>query len=196
MLELLTRHWATVMVRGAAALIFGLTALIWPGITLLSLTMLFGAYALVDGAIAFGSAVAGHRAGSWAWPAAEGVAGILTGVVSLLWPGITAVALLWLIAAWAMATGVLRIATAVRLRREIHGEWLLVLSGCLSMLFGVLMVGWPAAGALAVVFLIGTYAIAAGVMLLVLGWRLRSLHRALPWNDVGHSSRSQRADAA
>jgi uncharacterized membrane protein HdeD (DUF308 family) len=168
MLELFTRPWAAVMVRGAAALAFGLTALIWPGITLLSLTALFGAYTLVDGAVALG----------------------------LVWPGVTAVALQWLIAGWAMATGVLRIVTAVRLRREIRDEWLLGISGVLSAAFGVLLVVWPSAGALAVVFLIGTYAIAAGVALLGTGWRMRRLRRALPSNGFAHPSPSHRADAA
>ena len=146
MLDMLSRRWAAVMLRGAAAVVFGLTALIWPGITLLSLMVLFGVYALADGMIVAGSAVAGRAAGGWVWPATEGVAGVLIGVATLLWPGVTAMALLWLIAVWAVVTGILRLVTAVRLRRELNGEWLLMLSGCLSVLFGVVLTIWPEPG--------------------------------------------------
>jgi uncharacterized membrane protein HdeD (DUF308 family) len=179
MLEVLARYWWAVVLRGVAALIFGLVALIWPQITLLTLVIVFGAYAVVDGVLALGSAITGGRttAGSRGWLAVEGVLGIIAGIVALVWPGITALVLLWLIAFWALVTGIFEIVAAVRLRREIRGEWMLALSGALSVLFGLLLIVWPASGARAVAFLIGLYAIVFGVALVALGLRLRGLHR-------------------
>ncbi|OLB78695.1 MAG: hypothetical protein AUI14_12500 [Actinobacteria bacterium 13_2_20CM_2_71_6] len=179
MLETLARNWWVVGIRGAAALIFGLLALIWPAITVLVLVALFGAYALVDGAFALGTAIFGRGAtgGSRGWLVVEGIAGIIAGILTIMWPGITALVLLWLIAAWALVTGVLEIVAAVRLRRELRHEWLLALGGALSVLFGIVLIVWPAAGALAVVTLIGIYAIVFGVVLLALAFRLRRLGR-------------------
>ena len=178
MLLTLTRYWWAVVLRGVAAVLFGLMALIWPGITVIVLVALFGAYALVDGIIGLGTAVFGGRErGRRGWLVVEGIAGVLAGIFTFAWPGITALVLLWLIAAWALVTGVLEIVAAVRLRREIRGEWLLALSGALSVLFGILLVVWPAAGALSVVFVIGIYAIVFGVALVGLGLRLRRLRR-------------------
>jgi uncharacterized membrane protein HdeD (DUF308 family) len=176
-----------------AAVLFGLMALIWPGITLFALVILFGAYALVDGVItvgtaAFGRGEAGRRRG---WLIVEGIAGITLGILTFVWPGITTLVLLWLIAAWALVTGVLEIAAAVRLRREIRGEWLLALSGALSILFGILLVVWPAAGALTVVLLIGIYAIVFGGVLIGLGVRLRRLR-----HDAGPVRGTQRPATA
>jgi uncharacterized membrane protein HdeD (DUF308 family) len=178
MLETLTRHWWILAVRGAVAVLFGLLALIWPGITVLALVLLFGAYALVDGVLALYAALANRpeARGRRGWLAVEGVAGVLAAIVAVVWPGITALALLYIIAAWALVTGAFEIAAAIRLRREIQGEWLLALSGALSIVFGLLAFIYPSAGALAVVWLIATYAIVFGVVLLVLGFRLR--HRA------------------
>jgi uncharacterized membrane protein HdeD (DUF308 family) len=179
MLETMTRYWWAVTLRGAAALIFGLVALFWPEITLFALVIVFGAYALVDGVVALGAAIMGSRtvAGSRGWLAVEGVLGIIAGIVAFVWPDITALALLWVIAFWALVTGILEIVAAVRLRREIQGEWMLALSGVLSVLFGILLLVWPATGALAVVFLIGLYAIVFGVVLVALGLRLRRLRQ-------------------
>jgi uncharacterized membrane protein HdeD (DUF308 family) len=178
MLETLTRYWWAVALRGVAAVLFGLMALVWPGITLFALVILFGAYALVDGVFTLVAAL-GRRdradapAGSRGLLIVQGVAGILLGILAFVWPGITALALLYLIAAWAVVTGVLEIVAAVRLRRELRREWLLALSGALSVVFGVLLVIWPAAGVLTLVVLIGVSAIVFGVTLLMLGVRLR-----------------------
>lgn len=179
MLQTLSRSWWAVALRGAAAVIFGLIALIWPGITVLVLVALFGAYALVDGVTALGSAIFGSRGptGGRGWLVVEGITGILVGVLTFAWPGTTTLVLLWLIAAWALVTGVLEIVAAIQLRREIRGEWRLILSGGLSVLLGILLVALPATGALALVYLIGAYAIVFGVVLLGLGLRLRRLHR-------------------
>ena len=176
MLETLTRNWWVLAVRGALAALFGLLALIWPGITVLALVLLFGAYALVDGVMALYTALfdRGRPGGRGAgWLVLEGLAGVLAAIGAVVWPGITALVLLYLIAAWALVTGVAEILTAIRLRREIEGEWLMVLSGALSILFGLLAFLFPRAGALAVVWLIAAYAIAFGVVMMVLALRLR-----------------------
>jgi uncharacterized membrane protein HdeD (DUF308 family) len=177
MLETLGRRWWAVALRGVAAILFGVLALVWPGITVFALVIVFGAYALVDGAFtlvaAFGQRDGGRRPGSHAWLFARGTAGILTGVIAAVWPGITALALLWVVALWAMVTGVFDIVAAVQLRKEMRREWLLALTGALSVLFGVLLVVWPADGILALVVLIGIAAIAFGITLLMFGLRLR-----------------------
>jgi uncharacterized membrane protein HdeD (DUF308 family) len=175
MLETLTRRWWVLAVRGGAAVLFGLLALIWPGITVLALVLLFGAYALVDGVLALYTALADRSAaqGRRGWLALEGVAGVLAAIGAFVWPGITALVLLYLIAAWALVTGVAEIVAAIRLRREIEGEWLMILSGALSIVFGVLAFLFPSAGALAVVWLIAAYAIAFGVVMVILAFRLR-----------------------
>ncbi len=177
MLDVLARYWWAVVLRGAAAVLFGLIALIWPTITLIVLVALFGAYCLVDGIVALATAIFNGPAatGRRPWLAVEGVAGVLAGIVTFAWPGITTLVLLWLIAAWALVTGVMEIVVAVRLRRELQGEWLLILGGALSVLFGILLAVWPASGALALVFLIGVYALVFGAVLVMLGLRLRRL---------------------
>ena len=181
MLETLTRRWWAVSLRGAAAILFGVLALVWPGITVFALVIVFGAYVLVDGAFtlaaAFGDRDGGRTRGSRAWLLARGFAGILTGIIAAVWPGITALALLWVIAVWAAVTGVLDIVAAVQLRRQMRHEWLLALSGALSVLFGILLVVWPDAGALTLIVLIGIAAIAFGMTLLMLGLRLRQTQR-------------------
>jgi uncharacterized membrane protein HdeD (DUF308 family) len=178
MLEALTRYWWVVGLRGAAAVIFGVLALVWPDITVFALVILFGAYALADGAFALGSAVFDRRAvGRRGWLVVEGIAGILIGIVTFLWPGATTLVLLWLIAAWAIVTGGLEIITAVQLRREIEGEWIYILSGALSVLFGILLAAWPATGAIALVIVIGVFSILFGILLVALGLRLRRMGR-------------------
>jgi uncharacterized membrane protein HdeD (DUF308 family) len=176
-MELLARYWWMFVLRGVVAVIFGILALIWPGITLTALVLLFGAYALVDGIFALGSAIFGGRSseGRRPWLVLEGIAGILAGILTFIWPGITALVLLFFIAAWAVVTGVFEIIAAVQLRREIQGEWLMALAGVFSIIFGILLFVWPVTGALAVVWLIGIYSIVFGVALIALGIRLRSL---------------------
>jgi uncharacterized membrane protein HdeD (DUF308 family) len=178
MLIAYTQNWWALVLRGLAALIFGLLAFMWPGITLTALVFLFGAYALVDGAFAI---VAGIRAPReykrWWLLLIEGSLSIVAGVLAFVVPGITALFLLGLIAGWAILTGVIEIAAAIQLRKQITGEWLMALSGIASVLFGALLLFNPAAGALAVVWIIGGYAIAFGIMLIALGIRLRSVER-------------------
>ena len=170
----LAGKWWALLLRGVLAVLFGLVALFLPGLTLWALVLLFGAYALVDGIFAIVSAVrAAERHMRW-WPLlVEGVAGIVIGVLTFVWPGLTALALLYFIASWAIVTGVFEILAAIRLRREIRGEWLLALTGVLSVVFGLLLFIFPGAGALTVVWLIGVYALVFGVVLVGLALRLR-----------------------
>jgi uncharacterized membrane protein HdeD (DUF308 family) len=175
-LRTLGRNWWALALRGVAAILFGILAFAWPGITLFVLVLFFGAYMLVDGIFAIVAAVrAAGREARWWLLLIEGVLGVLAGLVAAFWPGLTALALLYFIAAWAIVSGILEIAGAIRLRREIEGEWALGLSGALSLLFGVLLAVIPApAGLLSLVWLIGAYALAFGVLLLVLAFRVRS----------------------
>jgi uncharacterized membrane protein HdeD (DUF308 family) len=194
MLKEVTRYWWVVALRGVAAVLFGIAAFAWPGATLAVLVLLFGAYAVVDGVFAliyaFGSGrpFRGMRV-------VEGLAGIALGVVALAWPGITTLALLYLIAAWAVVTGILEIVTAIGLRKVIDNEWLLGLSGLASVIFGVILAIRPAAGALALIWLIGGYAIVFGVLLIALTFRLRVSAKKVDAN-VGGGQPSQTAATA
>lgn len=178
-LELLARNWWAVALRGAIAVLFGVLMLVWPGLSLLVLVIAFGAFALVDGLFSIVAAVRaarGHE--SWGTLLLVGITGILAALVTWFWPGITVLALAFVIGAWAIISGILAIVAAVELRREMHGEFWLGLSGALAVLFGVLVFANPAAGALAIAWLLGVFAILFGVSLLVLSFRVRSLtHR-------------------
>ncbi len=178
MTSALSRNWWAIALRGLVAVLFGLAAFVWPGLTLLALVFLFGIYALLDGIFSIIAAV-NNRAGNNRWwlLLLEGLVGVAAGIIAFIWPGITAFALLYLIAAWAVITGILEIAAAIRLREEIEGEWLLGLGGLLSIVFGILLFIWPGAGALAVTWLIGAYALFFGILLIILGFRVRG------WQD-------------
>jgi uncharacterized membrane protein HdeD (DUF308 family) len=178
MLVVYTQNWWAMALRGLLAVIFGVLAFVWPGITLLSLVFIFGAYALVEGAFAIAAGVRRRGQKRWWLLLIEGILSVVAGVLAFSWPGITALVLLGLIAGWALFTGVLEIVAAIQMRKYINGEWLLALSGVLSVLFGVLLLLNPGTGALAVVWIIGAYAIVFGVLLLALGFKLRGLERA------------------
>jgi uncharacterized membrane protein HdeD (DUF308 family) len=177
MLDYYVRYWWTVALRGALAVLFGLAAWIWPDVTIRVLVLLFGFYALVDGLLALAAAMMGGRlaSGRRGWLIFEGVAGVAVGVLTFIWPDITTLALLYLIAFWAIATGVLEVVAAVMLRRELRGDWLLAAGGIISVLFGLFLVIRPGDGAIAVAWLIGLYAIIFGIALIALGLRLRQL---------------------
>jgi uncharacterized membrane protein HdeD (DUF308 family) len=177
----LVRNWWALALRGLAAVLFGLIAFLLPGFALVWLVLLFGAYALVDGVFAI---IAGIRAAErherW-WPfALEGLADIIVGVITFLMPAATAIVLLYFVSFWAMLTGVFRIAAAVRLRKQIQGEWLLIVNGALSVLLGIFLIIRPAAGLLTLVWLLGAYAIVFGVILIGLAFRLRGHRDRLP----------------
>jgi uncharacterized membrane protein HdeD (DUF308 family) len=176
-IALITNWWALVL-RGLAGIAFGILTFAWPGITLLALVLLFGAYALVDGVVSLTGAIrAMGRHERWGVLVMEGITGILAAILTMVWPGITMVGLVFLVAAWALVTGALETTAAIRLRRLVPGEWLLLLTGIASMVFGFLLMIAPIAGALVIAIWIGAYALVFGVLLVALGFRLRSWSR-------------------
>jgi uncharacterized membrane protein HdeD (DUF308 family) len=173
-IETLTKNWWALALRGIAAIVFGILTLVLPGVTLAALILLFGVYALVEGVFNVVAAIRGRGDGPPWWALVlEGLVSIAAGIVAILVPGLTALALLYMIAAWAVVTGVLEIVAAVRLRRQITGELWLALNGVLSIVFGALTFLVPGAGALSLAWLIGAYAVLFGVLLLGLAFRLR-----------------------
>jgi len=171
-------RWWTFVLRGIVAILFGLLTWFVPGIALLTLIFFFGFYAIADGvfniAAAFRGRGSAEREAPWWALLLQGVLSIIAGCLAFFIPGLTALALLYLIGGWAIATGVLSIVAAIRLRKQITGEWMLVLMGILSIAFGVLIVLFPGAGALTVVLWIGAYATVFVILLIVLGFRLHS----------------------
>jgi len=167
-------NWWLVALRGLVAILFGVLALVWPGVTLITLIWLFGAFALVNGLLSLilaAKAPKGYpRVGSLIL---GGLLGILAGLLTFVMPGITALGLLILIALWAIVTGMMELVAAIRLRKIITNEWLLVLTGVLSIAFGVLLILMPAAGALALIWWIGIWALVFGILLMVLAFRMR-----------------------
>ncbi|GGK76204.1 hypothetical protein Sme01_51980 [Sphaerisporangium melleum] len=182
------RHWWVPAVRGACAILFGILAVVWPLITLLTLVVLFGAYAIVSGAMAVYGAFRGvHPRDSRTWLAVSGVLGIAAGLIAWIWPGITALALLVLIAAYAVVVGVAEIVAAFARRRAGDTEWSHLASGVLAVIFGVLLFAWPASGALALTWLIGLFAILYGASLLLLAHRMREAGRRGAAGTAAHA---------
>ena len=179
LLPALAENWWLVLLRGIASILFGVLAFVWPGLTVFWLVLLFAAYAIVDGVIALWAAFTGPgvMAPRW-WLIVIGLLGIAAGVVTFMYPAMTAIVLLYFIAGWIIASGVFTIAGAVALRKEIEGEWWLILNGALSILIGLFMFFQPGAGALALIWLIGAYALIVGVTLVMLAFKLRSHKRA------------------
>jgi len=174
--RILFRNWWLLLLRGIAAIAFGVLTWAMPQASLAALVLLFGVYALVDGALAVATAIAAPGGSEQRWLVALwGLVGIGAGVITFLAPDVTALALLFYIAIWAVATGVLQIAAAIRLRREIEGEWILGLAGLASVVFGVVLVAKPGAGALAVLWIIATYAVVFGILLVILAFKARGL---------------------
>jgi uncharacterized membrane protein HdeD (DUF308 family) len=172
---ILFRNWWVLLLRGLVAIAFGVLIWLQPGISLAALVLLFGGYSMADGVLGVWTAVAKREEREHWWLLLlEGLLGIGVGILTFLVPGITALVLLFYIAIWAIATGVLEIAAAIRLRKEIEGEWLLILSGLASVVFGVILMAQPGVGALAVLWLIATYAIVFGVLLVILAFKARS----------------------
>ncbi|HEX2153033.1 MAG TPA: HdeD family acid-resistance protein [Acidimicrobiia bacterium] len=172
------RNWWGFVVRGVLAIMFGLAALIWPDVTLVVLVALFGAYALIEGIFAVVFGFSGRDNVRW-WTVLWGLVSVAAGVIVFLWPGIGALALIYVIAAWAVVTGATEIAAAIALRKEITNEWALVLAGIVSIVVGGILAIFPGAGAISLVWLIGAYAIVFGILLLVVGFRVREW-RATP----------------
>ena len=172
-------NWWTLLLRGVIAIVFGILTFSQPGISLAALVLLFGAFSFVDGIVAISAAVAGRRRhDDWWMLLLGGVVGVIVGILTVFVPGLTALVLLVYIAVWAIATGASQIALAVRLRKEIEGEWILILAGFLSVLFGILLLAQPGAGILALLWLIGSYAIVFGALLVFLALKVRNMgHR-------------------
>jgi uncharacterized membrane protein HdeD (DUF308 family) len=166
--------WWSLALRGLVAVIFGLAALFWPGLVLEVLILFFGAYALVDGIFALVAAFRSTGRGMRRpLLLIEGVLGILFGILALFWPGLTALALLYIIAFWAILSGIARIVMAIMLRREIENEWSIALSGVLSVILGIVLILLPGAGLLAYTWLIGILALAVGIVLIYYAFRVR-----------------------
>src|SRR5215510_8401390 len=176
MFNVMTQNWWAIALRGYAAVLFGIATFMWPGITLWVLAPLFGAYAMINGIFAvieaFRRDVSRER---WRPLLFEGAVSIVVGVMTFAWPGLTAMGLLFLIALWAIITGVFEIITAIRLRHEIGGEWMMTLIAILSMAFGLLLLAFPVTGALSVILMIRAFVFAIGALMIALAFKLRSL---------------------
>jgi uncharacterized membrane protein HdeD (DUF308 family) len=183
----LARNWWVIVLRGVIAILLGLAAFLWPGLTWLALVFVFGIYAIADGLLSVITGVRRSKNESRWWVfLLEGLVSIIVGVIAILQPGFTALVLLLLIAAWAIVTGVLEIVAAIRLRREISNEWWLVLGGIASVIFGILLVFQPAAGSLALIWILGAYEILFGIFFIFLGLRLRK------WGEQSRTDRMVR----
>jgi uncharacterized membrane protein HdeD (DUF308 family) len=175
MAKSLSQNWWLVLLRGVLAILFGVLAFVWPAITWLTLIIMFGVYAIVDGIIAIVTGLSRTRESPRWWTfLLEGLLGIGAGIVALIWPGLTSLVLIYMIASWAVITGILEIAAAIRLRNEISNEWVLGLGGLVSIGLGILLFLQPAAGGLAIIWTIAAYALIFGVLLVILGFRLRN----------------------
>ena len=176
----LVQNWWLLLLRGLAAIAFGVIAFFWPGITLVALTYLWGAYAIVDGVVAIWAAfnLSGGDAGPRWWLGLTGVIGILAGVVAFAYTGMTALVLLMFIAVWAIIIGALQLYAAIRLRKVIDNEWWLILGGLISIAFGAVVIAWPGTGALAVIWTIAWYAVFFGCMLIGLSFEVKKFKRS------------------
>src|SRR5438552_9170784 len=181
LIETLKRHWWVPVIRGIAAIVFGIIAFVYPGLTIATLVLFFGAWVLMYGTFRIVGAI-GHRASDldWGWQLVIGIIGIIVGLLTFHAPQITALALIIYIAAWALMIGASEIVLAIKMRREIKGEWFLILMGLASIVFAVLLLWNPIAGAAAVIWLIAWYAVVLAVLGIFFGFRLRRLRTFAP----------------
>jgi len=170
------KHWWEILLRGIIALIFGVLVLAWPAIALFIFAIAFGAFVFVDGIFTLVAAV-NYKAGAGrrTWPFISGIAGIIVGLITLFWPAITEVALILLVTAWALVTGVMELVFAFKANQNAAIRWMFAISGILSLVLGILLLARPIIGALVIVWIIGAYAVLAGILLIILGFRLRSV---------------------
>lgn len=180
MYEVFIKRWWVFLLRGLVAILFGVLALIWPRLTLLTLVILFGAFVLLDGIFSviagFSSKTLGKR---WWIMLLSGLLGIAIGLLTFIWPNITGIVLLYLIASWAVVMGIMDIIVAIQLRKEISNEWMLLVDGGFSVIIGFMLFLFPGASALALVWLIGVFAIFLGIIFIFLAFRLRNLAREI-----------------
>ena len=180
MLDVIASGWWMLLIRGLAAIVFGVLTFFWPGITLLILIILFAAHAVVDGAMAIGMGLQLRKepvSTPWLAIILAGVISIAAGIMAFAWPALTAAVLLFLIAGWAIARGVIEVVAAIHFRKVIDNEWFLAAAGVLSVLFGVSLIAWPGAGLLGLMWLVGSFSIAIGTLMCLLAFRLRGLER-------------------
>ena len=181
MIEALRRNWWVLVIRGVCGIVFGVIALAYPGLALATLVLLFGAWVLVDGVFRIVGATAGRASDpDWGFHLIVGILGVVVGFLTFRAPGITALVLIIYIAAWALMVGAAEIAFAIKLRKEMKGEWFLILMGLASIIFAVLLLWNPGPGALALLWLIGSYAIVLGILAIFFGFRLRSMRTLTP----------------
>ncbi|MDY6867852.1 MAG: HdeD family acid-resistance protein [Chloroflexota bacterium] len=178
MFSIIVRNWWVFLVRGLLAVIFGVLALIWPEITLITLMILFGIFVLMEGILNLVIGVATSDTNRRWWVTLiEGILDIVIAILTFVWPDITAVVLLYFIAAWALLSGVLEIILAIRIRQMIEREWAMILGGILSIIFSVLLFVFPSEGAISLLMLIGIYSIIIGILFVILGFRIRKFGR-------------------
>lgn len=171
----LGKEWGWIALRGVLAVIFGMLAVAWPIITVLTLSIVWGVFALADGLFAFGTGWRLHKKGVRWWPyMAFGVIGVLAGLIAIVWPGISAMVLVLIIGFWAALGGASQIVAAIRLRKEIDDEWFMILSGLLGVIFGLLLLFRPLEGAVAIAWIVGFYAMFMGILLIMLSFKVRS----------------------
>src|SRR5213078_5069904 len=176
LIETLKRHWWVPVIRGIAAIVFGIIAFAYPGLTVATLVLFFGAWVLIDGIFRIVGAIGGRASDpDWGFHLIIGIIGIIIGFLTFHAPAITALALIIYIAAWALMIGATEITMAIKLRREIKGEWFLILMGLASIIFAGLLFWNPLAGAAALIWIIAWYAVIMGVLAIIFGFRLRSL---------------------
>jgi uncharacterized membrane protein HdeD (DUF308 family) len=176
MIDVLARNWWAIAVRGVIGVIFGIAAFVWPLHTMAFLVALFGAYMLIDGVFAAVAAVNAAKAHErWLPLLVEGVLGVIMGLVTLFLPGVAIVALVYVIAAWAILSGAMSIYGAIRLRNTVSGEWIMLLSGAVSLIWGVMLAIMPGAGAIAFLWFVGSYSIIFGILLIALALKLRGM---------------------
>jgi uncharacterized membrane protein HdeD (DUF308 family) len=177
-LDTFAANWRALALRGLFALLFGLVVLFWPGLVLAVLALLFGLYATLDGSVTLVPALrSSDRGAQRSLPLAEGAVGVIAGLVALFWPGLTSNALIYVIAAWALLTGILKILTAIVLRAEVGNAWLLAGSGALSVLFGTILAALVGSDLPFLAPFIGAFAIVVGLALIVFAFRLRDQRR-------------------
>ena len=180
--DMLANNWWAVALRGIVAILFGIAAFAMPFVTMLSLVVVFAAFSFVDGVFGIIMSVRGARKGErWIWLLLSGILGIVAGAVAVLWPGITVLAFVVLVAAWALVSGTFMLISAFRLKID-HGRVWLVIGGIASIVFGILLVISPFIGALVLTFWTGAHALVLGATLLVLAYKLRSQRTGLPSN--------------
>ena len=176
--RILSHAWWALLIRGILAIVFAVTAIVWPGITLTLLVLMFGAWALVDGVFVVGNGVI-YRQGEWGWLVLEGLVGIAAGLIALIAPWMALFAFLMLVGAWLLVTGALEIVQAVQLRRVFDNEWLLILNGSLSILMAALIVLFPGASSFAFVYMLATFAMIWGIFSILLAFRVHSVRKII-----------------